>query len=289
MTGLGVARSQCSEVSIEIVLRSFNQRGLEIKYRLPDELCCLEPHINSMVHGSLCRGRIEVQVKYEFLSLRVSEIVIDEEKLKTLLHKLAGLHSQFPKSVLPVTMSDLLSLPGVVKQVEHSFATEEIIELGKEVLKASLTDLVSSREQEGKALKANLSHLFVGCLSLIESIDSTQNKDLEKRFESFRSRIEALCKSFDLDQGRLYQEFALMAERSDFKEEIDRLKAHAKHFDILCQRPGAKGRKLDFLCQEMLRESNTLMSKAFDDVVTVKAIELKAEFERIREQVQNIE
>jgi uncharacterized protein (TIGR00255 family) len=289
MTGLGHSRVHDNQIAIEVTFKSFNHRGLEIKYKLAEELSFLEIMIGSMLNKSLKRGHIEVYAKLEFIANKPPRIIIDEEKIKDLMAVFTKLPKKFVKLILPITMSDLLSFRCVINEIEYPLEKEDLVNLANKAIDNALSDLVLSRKKEGLALKIYLRDAFLKCLSLIEFIEDGQSKDSEKRFLSFKGRIEGLIKDFALEKNRLYQEFAFLTERSDFKEEIDRLKAHAHYFDSICKSEGAKGRKLDFLCQEMLRESNTVMSKAFDHGITLKAIELKAEVERIREQVQNIE
>lgn len=288
MTGLGRAVFTNNEVNLEIVVKSVNQRGLEIKYRFPEELSFLENHAGPAVSELLHRGRIEIFAELNFLNKQQEDFLIDEKKAESLIKQAAKLNDRFLE-VLPISMGDILAVPGILTESDRSFVDEKFASNAIKTVREALLDLVDARAREGKALAVALKDLYRESVELINDIASVQKSDVEKRFLRFKARMDELFKTYNLNEDRLYQEFAMLAERSDYQEEIDRLKAHAEYFSMLCESDEIKGRKLDFLCQEMLRESNTLMSKAFDSAVTIKAIELKACIERIREQVQNIE
>lgn len=289
MTGLGRARANNEEVAIEVTVKSVNHRGIDIKYRLPNELVFLEEYCSSLICETVDRGRIEVQANIESLMSKVSTMVFDEDRAEALLLRLQKLRERFPKIDSRITMGDLMSVPRMVTDIEQVLPELDVKTLAIKALKEALTDLQASRGREGALLISSLKEMLRTCRDLIGSIGDAVNADVNLRFNRFKARIDELFGSYEINEDRLYQEFALLAERSDFKEEIDRLRAHVEHFDSICHEATAKGRKLDFLCQEMLRESNTLLSKAFDHSAMIKAIELKAEIERIREQVQNIE
>ncbi len=288
MTGLGRASACSNNVMIDVVIKSVNCRGLEIKWRLPDEFDWLESSLGSMISEFLQRGRVDFNLSLSSPFGEPSIITLDRIKATALIKDALELNDQFHE-VLPISMGDILSAPGVLKEHKATFDAEQLKPLIIATAQEAFLDLKRSREREGQSLSGVLFSMYQRSSELINTIALSQHDDVDKRFIRFKARMEDLFKHYDVSEDRITQEFALLAERSDFTEEIDRLKAHAEYFDALCQVPEPKGRKLDFVCQEMLRESNTLMSKAFDAAVTQRAIELKAEIERIREHVQNFE
>jgi len=288
MTGFGRGQAIDNEVAIDVVIRSVNSRGLEIKYRLPDELSFMEGHCKKAISDSVERGRVDVQMSLTPLSSACANLVIDVARAQAIITEALRLNDQF-QEVLPLTMGDVLGIPGIIKQTQPSLNEEQLTKAAHDALKVALAELLRHREQEGEGLKPVLCQMFFTSTELIAAIALAKDTDTSSRFIRYKARVDELFGSYDISHDRLWQEVALLAERSDFTEEIDRLKAHAEYFAAQCAIGHSKGRRLDFICQEMLRESNTLMSKAFDSAITIKAIELKAEIERIREHVQNIE
>lgn len=288
MTGLGRAQMSSGGITVEIIARSVNFRGLDCKCRLPHDLIALEPAIHRQVSAQFSRGRIEIDAKLHMKAPHASSITIDEEAASATLAKLYDLQTRFPHVALPITMGDILRVPGVVLSSE-TVPEMPPEELATVAVKEALDDLARSRAHEGANLQGAIKEMLGFAKRLLNDISLLARADSHQRFERMKSRVHDLVGKYGVDESRMLQEFALLVERSDFKEEIDRLIAHTKHFENLCVDGHAVGRKLDFLCQEMLRETNTLLSKAVDSSGTIKAIDLKAEIERMREQVQNIE
>jgi uncharacterized protein (TIGR00255 family) len=182
-----------------------------------------------------------------------------------------------------------MAVPGLFGSPMLGANDNNVEQLFLEALQEAVIDLKQAKKSEGQQLANFLAQMLKGCTNVLRAIEIRSQASLKERFSNLKNRLNELVSDIKVDEERIYQEIALLAERSDFKEELDRLSAHIKHFDTICRLREQKGRKLDFLCQEMLRESNTLLSKALDPEVTRLGIDLKAEVERMREQVQNIE
>lgn len=289
MTGMGHAKVDDNDLGIDCSLKSLNQKGLDIKYRLNSELSYLEPLIGSLITKKLGRGRIDVEISLSFKNTD-SEISLDIKKAKALVAGLNDFYGTLDEEmVLPLSMGDLLSLPGVLTQTEKTISKPQLEVLTMKVLAMALEDLLHSRLKDGQAVAESLRKMLNKSQNFIKEIQVYKDQDVEIRFQKLKTRCDELFSSYSVNLERIYQESALLAERSDFTEELDRLIAHVNYFKTTCELLEPKGRKLDFLCQEMLRESNTLLSKAFDHRVSIIGLELKAEIEKIREQVQNIE
>mgnify|MGYP002136483106 CR=1 FL=1 len=286
MTGIGQSKVLDKDFSISCSIKSVNQKGLDIKCRL-GELNFLESKITAEIAKKLNRGRVDVEVVCSFNDAK-AEISIDENKARSLLVAINDFTDSLKnETVLPISMGELLSLPGMLKQKSYSF--EQVEPLAMKALVIALDDLYRSRVKEGQVMGQNLLAMIKKSQSYIKEIGDQRTKDVQSRFQKLKSRCDELFSGYNINLERIYQESALLAERSDFTEELDRLVAHVDYFNKTCEADLFKGRKLDFLCQEMLRESNTLLSKAFDHQVSILGIELRAEIEKIREQVQNIE
>jgi uncharacterized protein (TIGR00255 family) len=288
MTGMGRSSIFEEQFFVEVIVKSVNNRSLDIKLRLPRELSHQEPAMQALVAEKFSRGRIEAQVDLNYSQLSRSVLVFDQEKAQDIVSQTKSFQDQNKNSLAPLTMGDLLSLPGVIAEDKSKTDLSEIELVVMRAFNDALCDLERGRQREGKALAHCLADLLETAMSSLEWIKASVDSNAADRFSQLKKRCEDLFKEYGSNHERIFQECALLAERSDFKEEIDRLHAHIEHFDAVCRTEGAKGRKLDFICQEMLREINTLLSKVFEHKVSIKGIELKADVDRMREQVQNV-
>lgn len=288
MTGVGIARLQIASCSIEVTIRSLNSRSLDLKCRLPDELALMEQELLRLLSKRLVRGRVELSVAIKNESILKRRLVLDQERAADLLSQLAEFEQKHPTLNTQWSLGQLLET-GIICTSEPEQIHSDLPQLVLEAVQKALLELEKARKKEGLLLSPVLKEQLMCADTLLASIRERMDFDLRKRQKTITNRITELFSSFGLQEDRLYQECALLAQRSDFKEEVDRLLAHIEHFSSICQESSSKGRRLDFLCQEMLREANTLLTKAFEHAVIATAIELKAHVERMREQVQNIE
>lgn len=288
MTGLGHARVAFSSFNLEIIMKSVNSKGLDLKVRSSRELYFLEAEICQMISKTISRGRVEVGLNLELFE-PPGAITFDHQLAADHIALLTSFAANQPVVVSQITLGDLLKASHLWKEKKTILSDEELRLAVNEGLALALKDFEIARNHEGELLTKPLKESINLCRSIVRGISERSEEDVKKRFLTIAQRIKDLFASLEIDSERVYQECALLAERSDFKEEIDRLAAHIEHFSRICNEGGLKGRKLDFLCQEMLRESNTLLTKAGEHDVMTKAIDLKSEIERIREQVQNIE
>lgn len=288
MTGVGYARINYPQFNMEIIIKSLNSKGLDLKVRASKELQFLENEIAQELSKSIARGRIEATVSLDLFESS-TKISFDTSVAAEIISTLQIFSKEHPEIVGTITMGELLKAEYLWKVQTNKLDEDAIRVAVNSGLKEAIKDFHLMRRREGSLLSKPLKESTQLCQSLVESINNQSDEAVKKRFNSIAERVDALFSSLEIEKDRIYQECALLVERSDFKEEIDRLFAHIEHFSKICQEEGLKGRKLDFLCQEMLRESSTLLTKASEHDVMTKAIELKAEIERIREQVQNIE
>jgi uncharacterized protein (TIGR00255 family) len=286
MTGFGQGQSVGDGFSVEVALRGVNSRSLDLKIKLSDGDPELEEELKKILRGALYRGRVEVDVKV--VKNTTSRPAIDNEKLSVYCELLEKCFARFPDVKKSIRLGDFLVSPEVFL-TRGDVDLSGILDATIASMHTALENFKQARRREGSELAKALHEMVKTCEAHLNDIRESTDQDVTTRFADLTSRVQALFAEVDIHSDRLAAECALLVERSDFKEEVDRLAAHFAHFDEICRDNSAKGRPLDFICQEMLREVNTLLSKAYKSRVIKQAIVLKSEIERIREQVQNIE
>ncbi|HEX8399759.1 MAG TPA: YicC/YloC family endoribonuclease [Pyrinomonadaceae bacterium] len=289
MTGFGRGASSGENYAASVELKTVNNRFLDVHLRLASELQSLEAVLKRQISSRLSRGRVDVTLSLE----RTSEIAYELNRplITGYLQALSQLRQEFSLSGEP-DLNVIARLPGVLQTAKDELNTET--QNGIEAaLELALTELEQMREIEGEALKIEM----FSRLAEIERQISIIEPNAASITENYRARLQKkitdlLAKSdsqIELDQARLAQEVAYLAERSDVSEELARLKSHISQFREICESEGEIGKRLDFLTQELNREGNTILSKATDIVIKEAALVVKAEIEKIREQVQNVE
>ena len=275
-------------------IRSVNSKGLDLRLRLPSVAEGWEQAVRERIAAVLNRGSVSVNWSLEKADrTSAPELVVNEAFLETVLglqQKLEDKGLVFPTAP---SLDRLLNVRGVLETVERSADVDVIEQLEKAAfadLDTALEALVEARQREG----ARLESVLLGHLDEIDGLTADAAKVAEAQPAALRKRIEGqlallLAASPPVSEERLAQELALLATKADVREETDRLTAHVHVCRDLLTGGGAVGRKLDFLCQELNREANTLCSKAIDLELTNIGVELKTRIERFREQIQNVE
>jgi len=293
MTGFGRASGELSNrFAASIVIRSVNHRFLDLQVRtnLREELPEIEAAVRSAVVGFVERGRVTVQIDLERTSTGASTVVVDGAALRSVVEQLAEL--ELPETISgTVPVGELLSVPGIVSVTgEHTaFDEAETVAL-QEIARSAAEQLTAMRHAEGKRLAEQL-RLDVDCVEgFLEWFEPQVSVFRERILERLRERLEQLVSRHgEIEPERIVQEAALVADRSDVSEEVVRLRSHIDSCRARLSEGGAVGRTLDFLCQEILRELNTLGSKCREVGVGEQLVNAKAATERMREQVQNLE
>jgi uncharacterized protein (TIGR00255 family) len=291
MTGFGRARGPVGhDWSGEVVVRSVNGRFLDLTVKTKESEIVLEPHVRRVFARELHRGKVDVAVRLRRTTPAAADVRVDEPLLEALLARLTGLAGKFP--IEPrLTAHDVLTAPQVVivESSEDAFGPEEVAAveaLAREAVRA----LVAMREAEGSAIAADLAPRIEFLRSKAALLEGRRADIARQLASTIQERVRALFADVSLDPGRLEQEAALAADRADVAEELQRLRGHLDQFGgLLTRPPDGVGKRLDFLAQEILRELNTVGSKSRDLTTTREILEMKAETEKIREQVQNIE
>lgn len=289
MTGFGSARAQVETEELSVEIRSVNGKFCEVKTRLPRELQALEAEAVRRVKDRLARGTVDLSVRRgtaQGQSVRTPRI--DDVLAGRLAAEFRSLRDRLGLEG-DVRISDVVAVPGVVMVEETPPDAERAGQAMLLALDEALEHLVAMREREGESLRADLD----ARLRLVEGhrarLAAAAPEAVREQQERIVQRVSELAGNVTLDPQRLAQEVALLAERSDIAEELTRLESHVQQFRGLMDAPDPAGRRLDFLVQELNREANTIASKASWTGAAEITVELKAEIERIREQVQNVE
>ncbi|MGP1562464.1 YicC/YloC family endoribonuclease [Filifactor alocis] len=290
MTGYGRATAENTLCSITIEMKSINNRYLDIYVRMPRQIMRLEEKVKDMIKQEIQRGKLDV-----FVTLILKDGV---DKKLTLNRRLAEeyitiareVENQFSLSGGIRTM-DLLKFPDVIAVAENEFDEQEILELLNTATRQAVSEMVEMRKKEGQALSKDIS---ARCKILSENIlhiesfaDTLEEEYQEKLMEKMTVLLQKM--SQNIDEQRIIQEAAILADRSSITEEIIRFKSHIAQLLDSLEKSEPIGRKLDFIIQEMNREVNTIGSKSDKIDILDKVVMLKSELEKIREQVQNIE
>lgn len=283
----GFARTEGSDSSLAWVweLRSVNGRGLDLRFRLPSGWDALEPVLREAAGKALKRGNVTANLSIK----RENEprLVPDPAALEQALTLAMGLHARIPGSPVPRAEA-LLGLPGVLRPAQ----AEDAMDTAPAALgfTHALAALVTARQAEGARLQTTLTGLLDEIAALrARAADEAADQPAAQRARVMENLTNLLREAPSLPEERIAQEVALLAARSDVREELDRLDAHLHAANLLLAEGTAIGRRFDFLLQEFNREVNTLCSKSASMELTATGLKLKATLEQLREQVQNVE
>lgn len=293
MTGFAAISREADGEKVHVTAKSVNHRFLDLALKMPQALAPIESQIRALVQERLTRGRVELSVSAEVTSPPAREVVVDEALLEQVAAALSGARARgLIAGVL--TPGDALRLPQVVdirtKAADPgSSVSPSLTALVTMAIGQAIDALVTMRETEGRHLGGDLDNrlgTMAGFVSTLEREAAAGQGQLETRL---RDRVATLPTDLQTDASSLAQEIVRFVARSDVDEEIVRMRGHLDHWRSLAGGPDPCGRKLDFLVQEMNREINTIGSKVEGNRATEVVIDAKAELERIKEQLQNVE
>ena len=290
MTGYGRAKAVIEEKSIVVEIKSVNHRNMEIIVRLPGMLSALEVEIKKKISERLFRGRVEVSIQTEsgFGKENAEQLEINLPLIRNYYSLLNQIRQEFDFTD-EITLSMVTGLKNAISYSEGEVNVEEIWKHLERILSDSIASLTEMREKEGELLYRD----FLARLGIIRDylgdLETRAPQVVMEYKEKLSERISELTDVLEIDESRLSQEIAIMAEKSDITEEIVRFESHISQFREMLESDEAIGRKMDFLLQEMLREINTIGSKSSDIEMSRKVIEIKSELAKLREQVQNVE
>lgn len=291
MTGYAQVKEQASDqLTVTLSLKSVNHRFLDLHLRIPVELDGVEPKIRRRLKERLHRGHIEVTLSLE----RAGEtaFAVNRELVGGYLNAFRQAAKEFGVSAEP-DLNAVLKLPGALNPAESDDGTGQLERQVTAALERAIERLNHMREEEGRGAVAELRERMQHLSKATQEVESLRHKVLRAYQEKVQGRMQELIAGH-VDTDRILQEAALLAERSDIQEEVVRMKNHIQHFLSHLDSGGEVGKKLDFLLQEMNRESNTLLSKTTGVAgealrITELGLAMKSEIEKAREQVQNLE
>ncbi len=290
MTGFGEAHRQRDDCAVAVEMRTINSKYFKLAMRCGEGYSVLEPQIEQIVRQSIKRGTVQVNLRVD-RRRHAEDFQIDADVLNGYRKQLQAICSGWGSSE-PPRLDALLMLPGVVNEDPRTSAdAEHDWPLVQETLAAALTNMAKMREDEGRAMAADL---IANCTTIANELTAIETRAPQVA-DSYRQRLtERLNKiladyQFSLQPGDLVREVSMYAERADISEETVRLRSHLEQLAGFLTADESTGRKLEFLTQEMFRETNTMGSKSNDVQIARHVIEIKAAIERMREMIQNVE
>ena len=289
MTAFARAEAGDALRSVVVEIRSYNSRHLDLVLRLPSVYAGLEDKVKALVAVAVARGRVEVRLQIEAKTEEAVVFAVNApravayHRALTELKKLVNIDA-------PVTLEQLVGIGDMIKPAEGENDVSSFWPLIEESLGRALSDLDTMRRREGEFIAADIGQRIDGIAYILEQVETAASGLLEKYRDRLQERITALTDGIiAIDGDRIIQEAAILAERSDITEEIVRAASHLAQFRSLMLAEEPAGRKLNFLMQELNREFNTIGSKTDTSAIAHMVVDVKAELEKIREQVQNVE
>ena len=287
MTGYGRAKLSKDDREYQIEIKSVNHRYLDISVRIPKQLSYLEETIKKEIAKKVKRGKIDVFVTFENNSLEGKEIKINTELAKAYIDELKKL-AEKENILSDIQVTEISKYPDVLN-IQSSQDDEKITEEVLETITIATDNLVQMRETEGNKISEDLLKRLNIINKKVEEIAKLSTGLIEEYVVKLEERITEILKTQEIDKTWLAQEVVIYADKCSIEEEVTRLNSHISQFKNLLNSNEAIGKKLDFIIQEMNRETNTIGSKANNLEITNGVIDIKTEIENIREQVQNIE
>jgi uncharacterized protein (TIGR00255 family) len=287
MTGYGQGSVTGEHFKVTIDLRSVNNRNLDIHWRAPMELTALEIPLKKQVQAAISRGRVDVTIN--FTQTADAEYEINRPLVRGYLEALRTMREEFGLAG-DATLDSIARLPNVLQAANKGAQlSSEVVQGIEAALTQALTALVAMRAVEGHELQKELLARIDRMEAQLKIIEANAPDITTAYRDKLNKRLAELLENLSIDETRLAQEVAYLAERADISEEIARLHSHLTQLRELLGSDGEIGKKLDFLLQETNREANTILSKASELATCDAAIEIKTEVEKLREQANNVE
>ncbi|MDU6551623.1 YicC/YloC family endoribonuclease [Finegoldia magna] len=288
MTGFGSSSLELEDCSIDIEIKSVNNRYLDFNFSMPSYLNFMLEDMKSLIKNKLKRGRVDVYIKIKKYQLSVDSVDINYELAQKIKEKLDSLNQKLDMAS-DINVRDLVKYDDVMsftyKDLDNEFLHDNILK----VLDEAVNKIYSMRSIEGDNLMEDLSTNLSKIEEQISKISSLTENSVKEYRENLFNKISELLDEETIDKDRMCLEVALMADKVDINEELKRFDSHIVQFKSAMDMKDCIGRKLDFIIQEMNREINTISSKSNDESISVCVIEVKSLIEKLREQVQNIE
>lgn len=289
MTGFGRGESTSEGYQVTVEVKTLNSRYLDISFRMPNSIQHKEIQLKELVQNRLSRGKVNLNINVD----RTDDSGIDFKLNKDVVKSYSSILNELRDAgnvEQPVTVRDFLQFNDIFETKKEGEEEVRIIwECTSEALVSALENLNTMRRNEGQELKEDLSNLINGIFELLDEITLISDKRAPEVREKLKTRIAKMIADEKIDPDRMEMEIALLVDKMDINEEIIRLQSHLKFFLKALEADEPVGRRLNFLCQEINRELNTIGSKANDSTIAHHIVLGKEKLEQIREQVQNIE
>ena len=288
MTGFGRANLEKNGRNYIIEIKTVNNKYNDITVKLPRSVSFMEEVIRKFTANKIHRGKVDITLNLYDYSNKIKKIVLNKELAKEYINQLKKIAEENNLSQ-EINVVDVAKLPDICNIIQTE-DTEEIQKEIMECLETAITNLLQMRTAEGENIKQDLKTRIKRVEQIIEQISSESTGLIEEYVVKLRKRVTELLNSDQIDENRIAQEAVIYADKTSIEEELTRLKSHTKQFNELIEEAnGPVGKKLDFIIQEMNRETNTIGSKSGSNNITKLVIDMKVELEDIREQIQNIE
>jgi uncharacterized protein (TIGR00255 family) len=287
MTGYGKSSSSKNKISAEVEVKSVNSRFFEISLKLPSVLSAYDYEIRELIKAKVQRGKLNVVVHFKKDGVENGFISVDPKKLSIQLSlikkikKAAGIKEG-------IKLEHLLNSKEIFTSQDTELSKVEL-DIIKTALNKALDKLILMKKKEGAELSRDFSNRIEKISSKVSKIENDYRSSIEEYHVRLKQRIQELMENVEINEDRLNLELALIADRADITEECVRLKSHLKFFRESLKNEKEPGKKLNFLCQEMNRETNTISSKSVSTSIIHSSVLIKEEIEKIKEQLQNIE
>ena len=288
MTGYGHGETDHNGTKFTVELNSVNRKQSDIVINLPRDLISLEPQIRQTINENISRGRTNVVVSYHNGSNAPRQLALDIDLARSYHDAMRALQKEL-NAPGEITIGAILQAPGVMRAPEESFDSSAAWPAIERALRAALNQLIKMREREGKNLAKDLIHRLKAMRKQIKEIRALHPEVVKKYRAALLERIQKAGLPIGTDDERLLKEVSFFADRSDVSEELTRVESHLAEFAHHLRRHEPVGRTLEFITQEIFRELNTLGAKANDAGISQRVVACKAELEKIREQIQNLE
>jgi len=288
MTGFGKGEYVLPKGKVTVEIKTVNHKFLDISLKLPVGMSIFEEKVKDVLQKNIKRGKMYINIAYEGALLKEGKVLLDGKAAKRYYMELSKLEKSLGLKN-GITVKDLAMLPGVVSYEIEEAKIAALWPKVKIALDRALNKLGKDRDKEGRALFADLDARAKKIRSLLGTIRSRAHLNIDEYRRKFNDRIKDLTGGRTIDMGRLEMEVAIFAKNSDISEEITRLDNHLDNFGKTISEHGEVGKKIDFIAQELHRETNTIGSKASDFKISKSVIEIKGEIEKIREQAKNLE
>ncbi len=288
MTGYGKGSAGSGKISVEVEVKSVNSRYLDIFLKLPNSLMNKDYELRELIKSKIKRGKLTVVTQLRINGMEDELPMLDKEKLKSQLGVIKEI-KRAAKLKDKIKLEHLLNSKDIYSTGDLDISETEF-KLVNKALAQSLDQLLGMKKSEGKELEKDLHKRLANIENYLTEIEEeSKSGGIKEYHNKLRERVQMLLDGQQVDNERLELELAIMADKADITEECVRLRSHIKFFRDSLKNDNEPGRKVNFICQELNREANTISSKSISTTITHKAVLIKEEIEKIREQIQNIE